>query len=142
MPSVKSLVAMFTLTIGVKSCWHQTNKLKLRKLVMLVLWCMGLNVVSNLIINVCEPNRSFTTFLLLNLRLSKVKIVFVWSTINVLMKWMILLLVEILFILFTLWCQLEDSVLLIGTLLLFDPVLFPNYEAWLLIGSIPNFEAL
>ena len=42
----------------------------------------------------------------------------------------------------TLWCQLEDTVLLIGTLLLFDPVLFPKYEAWLLIGSIPNFEAL
>ena len=42
----------------------------------------------------------------------------------------------------TLWCQLEDSVLLIGTLLLFDPVLFPKYEAWLLIGSILNFEAL
>ena len=29
----------------------------------------------------------------------------------------------------TLWCQLEDTVLLIGTLLLFDPVLFPKYEA-------------
>ena len=43
---------------------------------------------------------------------------------------------------YTLWCQLEDSVLLIGTLLLFDPVLFPKYEAWLLIGSILNFEAL
>ena len=42
----------------------------------------------------------------------------------------------------TLWFQLEDTVLLIGTLLLFDPVLFPKYEAWLLIGSIPNFEAL
>ena len=28
----------------------------------------------------------------------------------------------------TLWCQLEDTVLLIGTLLLFDPVLFPKYE--------------
>ena len=62
---------MFTLTIGVKSCWHQTNKLKLRKLVMLVLWCMGLNVMSNLIINVCKPNRSFTTFLLLNLEIVK-----------------------------------------------------------------------
>ena len=42
----------------------------------------------------------------------------------------------------TLWCQLEDMVLLIGTVLLFDPVLFPKYEAPLLIGSIPNFEAL
>ena len=42
----------------------------------------------------------------------------------------------------TLWFQLEDTVLLIGTLLLFDPVLFPKYEAWLLIGSILNFEAL
>ena len=42
----------------------------------------------------------------------------------------------------TLWCQLDDSVLLIGTLLLFDPVLFPKYEARLLIGSILNFEAL
>ena len=30
---------------------------------------------------------------------------------------------------FTLWCQLEDTVLLIGTLLLFVPVLFPKYEA-------------
>ena len=29
----------------------------------------------------------------------------------------------------TLWCQLEDTVLLIGTLLLFDPVLFPKFEA-------------
>ena len=29
----------------------------------------------------------------------------------------------------TLWCQLEDTVLLIGTLLLYDPVLFPKYEA-------------
>ena len=29
----------------------------------------------------------------------------------------------------TLWCQLKDTVLLIGTLLLFDPVVFPNYEA-------------
>ena len=29
----------------------------------------------------------------------------------------------------TLWFQLEDMVLLIGTLLLFDPVLFPKYEA-------------
>ena len=29
----------------------------------------------------------------------------------------------------TLWFQLEDTVLLIGTLLLFDPVLFPKYEA-------------
>ena len=28
-----------------------------------------------------------------------------------------------------LWCQLEDTVLLIGTLLLFGPVLFPKYEA-------------
>ena len=42
----------------------------------------------------------------------------------------------------TLWCQLEDTVLLIGTLLLFDPVVFPKYEAWLLIGSILIFEAL
>ena len=30
---------------------------------------------------------------------------------------------------FTLWFQLEDTGLLIGTLLLFDPVLFPIYEA-------------
>ena len=30
---------------------------------------------------------------------------------------------------FTLWFQLEDTVLLIGTLLLFDPILFPIYEA-------------
>ena len=29
----------------------------------------------------------------------------------------------------TLWCQLEDTVLLMGTLLLFNPVLFPKYEA-------------
>ena len=29
----------------------------------------------------------------------------------------------------SLWFQLEDTVLLIGTLLLFDPVLFPKYEA-------------
>ena len=29
----------------------------------------------------------------------------------------------------TLWFQIEDTVLLIGTLLLFDPVLFPKYEA-------------
>ena len=43
---------------------------------------------------------------------------------------------------YTLWCQLEDTILLIGTLLLFDPILFPKYEAWLSIGSIPNFEAL
>ena len=42
----------------------------------------------------------------------------------------------------TLWCQCQDTVLLISTLLLFDPVLFPKHEAWLLIGSIPNFEAL
>ena len=28
----------------------------------------------------------------------------------------------------TLWCQLEDTVLLIGTLLLLDPILFPKYE--------------
>ena len=42
----------------------------------------------------------------------------------------------------TFWFQLEDMVLLIGTLLLFDPALFPIYEAWLLIGSILNFEAL
>ena len=49
---------------------------------------------------------------------------------------------DILIWLFTLWFQLEGTVLLIGTLLLFDPVLFPKYEAWLLIGSIPNFEAL
>ena len=32
----------------------------------------------------------------------------------------------------TLWFQLEDTVLLMGTLLLFDLVLFPKYEAWLL----------
>ena len=30
----------------------------------------------------------------------------------------------------TLWCQLQATVLLIGTLLLFDPVLFPKYEAY------------
>ena len=35
---------------------------------------------------------------------------------------------------YTLWCQLEVTVLLIGTLLLFDPVLFLKYEAWLLIA--------
>ena len=29
----------------------------------------------------------------------------------------------------TLWSQLKDTVLLIGTLLLFDPVLFTKYEA-------------
>ena len=34
----------------------------------------------------------------------------------------------------TLWFQLENTVLLIGTFLSFDPVLFPN-------GSILNFEA-
>ena len=32
----------------------------------------------------------------------------------------------------TLWFQLEDTVLLIGTLLLFDPVLFPKYEVCLI----------
>ena len=42
----------------------------------------------------------------------------------------------------TLWFQIEDNVLLIGTFLSFDPVLFPIYEVWLLIGSILNFEAL
>ena len=36
----------------------------------------------------------------------------------------------------TLWFQLEDTVLSIGTLLLFDPILFPKYEVCLLIGSI------
>ena len=42
-----------------------------------------------------------------------------------------------------LWIQLEDTGLLIGTLLLFDPVvLFPICEALLLFGSILNFEAL
>ena len=41
----------------------------------------------------------------------------------------------------TLWFQLEDTGISIGTLLLFDPVLFPIYEAWLLIGSMLNFEA-
>ena len=44
--------------------------------------------------------------------------------------------------LLTLWFQLEDTVLLFGTFLLFDPLLFPMYEAGLLIGSILNFEAL
>ena len=39
----------------------------------------------------------------------------------------------------TLWCQLEDTVLLIGTLLKLDPVLFPKYEAWLLIGKKTQF---
>ena len=29
----------------------------------------------------------------------------------------------------TLWCHLEDTVLLIGTVLLFSPILFPKYEA-------------
>ena len=42
----------------------------------------------------------------------------------------------------TLWFQLEYADLLISTFLLFDPVLFPIYEARLLIGSILNFEAL
>ena len=46
------------------------------------------------------------------------------------------------FVLDTLWFQLEDTVLLIGTLLIFDPVLFPIYEALLLIGLALNFEAL
>ena len=32
-------------------------------------------------------------------------------------------------IIITLWFQLQDTVLLIGTFLLFDPVLFPIYEA-------------
>ena len=36
----------------------------------------------------------------------------------------------------TLWFHLEDTVLLISTLLLFDPILFPKYEVCLLIGSI------
>ena len=29
----------------------------------------------------------------------------------------------------TLWCHLEDTVLLFGTVLLFSPKLFPKYEA-------------
>ena len=37
----------------------------------------------------------------------------------------------------TLWFHLEDTVLLIGTVLLFSPILFSKYEVWLLIGSIP-----
>ena len=41
-----------------------------------------------------------------------------------------------------LWFQLEDTVLLIGKLLLFDPVIFSIYEASPLIGSIVNFESL
>ena len=39
--------------------------------------------------------------------------------------------------LLTLWFHLEDTVLLFGTVLLFSPILFPKYEVWLLIGSIP-----
>ena len=42
----------------------------------------------------------------------------------------------------TLWFQLKETVQLISTFILFDPVLFPIYEARLLIGSILNFEAL
>ena len=37
----------------------------------------------------------------------------------------------------TLWCQLEEPVLLIGTVLLFSPIFSPKYKVWLLIGSIP-----
>ena len=42
----------------------------------------------------------------------------------------------------TLRFQLQDTVLLFGTVLLLDPVHFREYEACLLIGSILNFEAL
>ena len=38
--------------------------------------------------------------------------------------------------------QLQDTVLLFGTILSLDPVHFRKYEACLLIGSILNFEAL
>ena len=37
----------------------------------------------------------------------------------------------------TLWCQLEEPVLLIGTILLFSPIFSPKHKVWLLIGSIP-----
>ena len=37
--------------------------------------------------------------------------------------------------------QLQDMVLLFGTILLLDPVHFQKYEVCLLIGSILNFEA-
>ena len=37
----------------------------------------------------------------------------------------------------TLWCLLEEPVLLIGTVLLFSPIFSPKYKVWLLIGSIP-----
>ena len=42
----------------------------------------------------------------------------------------------------TLWFQIQDTVLLFGTVLLLDPVHFRKYPACLLIGSILNFEAL
>ena len=42
----------------------------------------------------------------------------------------------------TLRFQLQDTVLLFGTVLLLDPVHFRKYEACLLIGSILNLEAL
>ena len=35
-------------------------------------------------------------------------------------------------------CQLEDTVLLIGTLLLLDPVLFPEYKEGVTINWINN----
>ena len=41
----------------------------------------------------------------------------------------------------TLRFQLQDTVLLFGTVLLLDPVHFRKYEACILIGSILNFEA-
>ena len=49
--------------------------------------------------------------------------------------------IELYILISTLWFQIEDTVLLIGTLLLFDPVLFSLYERCD-FGSILNFEAL
>ena len=37
----------------------------------------------------------------------------------------------------TLWCQLEEPVLLIRTVLLFSPIFSPKFKVWLLFGSIP-----
>ena len=51
--------------------------------------------------------------------------------------------VEVIYLgLYTLWFQLQNTVLLFGTFLFLDPVHFLKYEAWLLIGSILNLGAL
>ena len=42
----------------------------------------------------------------------------------------------------TLCFQLQDTVLLLRTVLILDPIHFRKYKVCLLIGSILNFEAL